>query len=244
MNDRAESMNSKKVLLVEDDQGISDLLRTQIDLLGYEMEHAATGPEGLSLALANRYDLVVLDLNLPGLGGLEILREIRARDQAAQVIMLTARGSELDRVVGLELGADDYIVKPFSLPELTARIRSRLRQVRATGQGSGSPHAPSEAIRFGELMLDPLRRTLTISGTPVDLTTLELDLILFLASRPGVPFSRNDLMEAVWGYEQESYESNVNSTINRIRRKIELDPQDPKYLHTVRGLGYKWCEPS
>lgn len=244
-------MPNKTILLVEDDQAITDLLREHAAALGYKLDHAATGVHGLEKALAARYDLVILDLNLPGLGGLEILRAIRKRDEGCQVIVLTAKGSELDRVVGLELGADDYIIKPFSLAELTARIKARLREaevteghrpVREAPRPSVAVHSSDAVIRFGDLEVHLDRRVVTRGGAPLDLTTLEYDLVAFMASRPGVAFSRDDLMQAVWGYSIEDYESNVNSTINRIRRKVEPDPQKPRYLLTVRGLGYKWCD--
>ncbi len=238
-------MKKGRILLVEDEKAIYEILRTQIEQLGYDLDYASDGSEGLALAVASDYSLVILDRNLPGIGGLEILREIRKVSATRQVLLLTSMGAELDRVLGLELGADDYVVKPFSLPELVSRIRARLRSSEASpGPAPQSVSSSSEAVlRFGEIDIDAVRRQVKKSGTILDLTALEFDLIAFLAKNAGIPFDRKTLLDAVWGYTIPEYEANVNVTINRVRRKIETDPQQPQYLLTVRGVGYKWCEP-
>ena len=236
-------MSQRSILVIEDDSDIFDLIRPSIEELGYIPELARTGTEGLALATAAQYALVILDLSLPGVGGLEILREIRKRFPSAQVLILSAHGSELDRVLGLELGADDYVVKPFSAAELRARIRTRLRSnsVPAVASVAGSSE-PDERLIFGELEINLTRRTILSRGELVDLTALEFDLVAYLALKPGVPVSRDNILEDVWGVQLASYESNVNSAINRLRRKLEPDPREPRYLLTVWGVGYKWVD--
>lgn len=239
-------MAKGQILLIEDDPEIYQIVKAQIELLGYELDYAPTGTEGLEKALAKPYSLTIIDRTLPGLGGLEILREIRKTSESRQVLLLTSLGSEIDKVLGLELGADDYVLKPFSLPELVARIRARLRtaesQQAAPAAATIKPQ-DNVPLRFGDLSIDLVRRHLAIRGVSVELTALEFDLVAFLAQQAGVPFDRSALLEAVWGCNIPEYEANVNVTMNRVRRKIETDPQQPKYLLTVRGVGYKWCDP-
>ena len=236
-------MPQRSILVIEDDVDIFDLLRPSIEELGYTAQLAQTGTEGLALATSSPYALVILDLSLPGVGGLEILREIRKCYPTAQVLILSAHGSELDRVLGLELGADDYVVKPFSAAELRARIRTRLRSnvvpVRPTDANQAD-----ELLTFDELEINLTRRLITSCGQPVELTALEFDLVAYLALKPGVPVTRDDILEAVWGVNLASYETNVNSAINRLRKKLEPDPREPRYLLTVWGVGYKWVDRS
>lgn len=233
-------MSQRSILVIEDDVDIFDLLRPSIEELGYTAQLARTGTEGLALATSTSYALVILDLSLPGVGGLEILREIRKCFPSAQVLILSAHGSELDRVLGLELGADDYVVKPFSAAELRARIRTRLRSNIHPAPSVGSQ--PDEVLTFDELEINLTRRSISLRGEAVELTALEFDLVAYLAVKPGVPVTRDEILEDVWGVKLTSYETNVNSAINRLRRKLEPDPREPRYLLTVWGVGYKWVD--
>lgn len=228
----------KKILVVEDDPEIADLVALHLRDQGWEVERAADGRSALARVRRGGWDLVVLDLMLPDLDGLEVCRAIRARDDYCPVLMLTARSSEVDRVVGLELGADDYLTKPFSVRELVARVRALFRRAEALGRPSDTQdQEPVEA--FG-LALDPARRRAAVRGHPVQLTAREFDLLLHFARHPGRVFTRAQLLDRVWGYGHEGYEHTVNTHINRLRAKIEEDPAHPRYVLTVWGVGYKF----
>ena len=230
----------RSVLVVEDDPDIAELVALHLRDDGFEVEVAADGEAGLAAARRGDHDLVVLDLMLPGLDGLSVCRELRAGDRHIPVLMLTARSSEMDRVVGLELGADDYLTKPFSVRELVARVRALLRRVDALGQtGEAAP----ERITVGGLAIDPAKRRVTVDGEEVELTAKEFDLLWYLASHPGRVYSRTQLLDQVWGYNHAGYEHTVNSHINRLRGKVESDPAKPRYVLTVWGVGYKLAEP-
>ncbi len=235
----AQSMQGK-ILLVEDDRDISHLVELHLTDLGYEVDNAYDGKEGLDLATSGRYDLIILDLMLPEVDGLEICKSLRAASDYTPILMLTARSSEVDRVVGLEIGADDYLTKPFSIQELMARVKAILRRAEIM-RGVGDT-GDGDLLETGELTIDLSRRTVTKSGTPVHLTAREFDLLYHFVKNPGRVYSRAQLLDQVWGYGYEGYEHTVNSHINRLRGKIEEDPAKPRYILTVWGVGYKFAE--
>lgn len=231
-------MTQRRILVVEDEKDIADLVSLHLDDLCDELQSASDGYEGLRLATTGRWDLIILDLMLPGPDGLEICRTIRRERPYQPVLMLTAKSSELDRVLGLETGADDYITKPFSVLELVARVRAIFRRIDNLAQ------APSEAnpcISAGRLRLDLNRREVTLGDRQVELTAREFDLLAFFAQHPGRVFRRAELLDQVWGYGHEGYEHTVNSHINRLRSKIESDPSQPEFIATVWGVGYKFA---
>jgi DNA-binding response OmpR family regulator len=232
-----------KVLIVEDEQEIRRLIELHLRDQGHEVVAVADGTQGLELAVARPWDLLVLDLTLPGTDGLDICREVRIADRGLRytpVLMLTARSSELDRVLGLETGADDYLTKPFSVRELLARIKAIFRRAEAMGRDK----APSERLAFGELEIDCGRRRVTLADGEVRLTAKEFDLLVHFAKNPGHVFSRAELLDRVWGYGHDGYEHTVNSHINRLRAKIERDPAKPRFVVTVWGVGYRFAEPN
>jgi DNA-binding response OmpR family regulator len=224
-------MPASRILLAEDDLTIADVVSRYLRKDGHRVEHVTDGPTALHRALTERPDLVVLDVMLPGTDGLELCRWIRGRSELP-VIMLTARGEEADRIVGLELGADDYVTKPFSPRELAARVRSVLRR-------AGSNGAAVEALEFGDVQLERETREARKSGTPIRLTAKEFDLLWFLASHPRRVFSRDQLMASVWGYTAALDTGTVTVHVRRLREKIEDDPSQPMYLETVWGIGYR-----
>lgn len=235
-------MSSKRVLIVEDDAPIADLLRLHLGDEGLEVHHAATGDEGMRLLeQEGPWDALVLDVMLPGVDGLQICRRARALTRYVPIIIISARGSETQRIVGLELGADDYLGKPFSIPELVARVRALLRRAEAMAQ---SARMDAGALEVGGLQVDPLARTALLEARELELTPREFDLLLFFARHRDQVFSRMELLDQVWGYSHEGYEHTVNTHINRLRNKIEQDPATPQRIITVWGRGYKLVVPS
>ena len=234
-------MSPASLLVVEDDDDLRHTLARRLADAGYDVATAATGPDALD-AVADRVpDLVVLDVMLPGLDGVEVCRRLRADHPLLYILMLTARADELDRVVGLEVGADDYVTKPFSLQEVVARIRAALRRVRTVREQLASGPAKEEApIASGDLVLDPVRREVTVGGEPVHLTVREFDLLLFLARHPDRPFTRSQLLHKIWDITYEGYDRTIDSHVQRLRAKIEADPGDPQHVRTVWGVGYKF----
>lgn len=257
------------VLIVEDDVDIAHLIRVHLEDLSLTVVHAATGTDALQIAQQHDFALVVLDLMLPDMSGLDICRQLRMQFPTQAIIMLTSRSSETDRVVGLELGADDYMTKPFSVRELQARVRTQLRRAAVYQQTNVS--APAEQIEpvmassvhtkqfshsssatytdiptsvpslcQGELVIDQRSRQVTLAKTPIDLTATEFELLVFLAEHPNHVFSREQLLNSVWGYQHSGYEHTVNSHINRLRKKLEHDPAKPDIVQTVWGVGYKF----
>ncbi|GAB4251583.1 response regulator transcription factor [Deferrisoma sp.] len=226
---------ARRILVVEDDPGIAGVVAENLRDFGFEAERAGTLAEARARLRAGRVDLIVLDLSLPDGDGLDLCRDLRERGNAVPVLVLTARGSEPDRVLGLELGADDYLTKPFGVRELVARVRALLRRAERAVSADPAEEAPVE--RRG-LRIDPARRRVWVEGRSVALTATEFDLLLHLARHPGRVFTRAQLLEAVWGYGHEGYEHTVNSHINRLRAKIEDDPRRPRYVRTVWGVGY------
>ena len=228
---------SKKILVVEDEPEIARLVALHLGDAGYEVEVSGDGVDGLRRAMVPGWALIVLDLALPGLDGLEICKRLRAVSDQTPILMATARSSEVDRVLGLELGADDYIVKPFSVRELVARVTAILRRVELS---SREREDQPEVIESGDLRIDVLKRRVLLTGEEVRLTAKEFDLLLQCARHPGRVYSRSDLLDRVWGYGHDGSEHTVNTHINRLRSKIEADPASPSYILTVWGVGYKF----
>jgi two-component system, OmpR family, alkaline phosphatase synthesis response regulator PhoP len=230
------------VLIIEDDRDIADVVALNLADLGLRAERAADGVTGLQKALEKDYALVILDLMLPRMDGLTVCTRIRAKDPMTPILMLTAKSEEIDRVVGLELGADEYVTKPFSVRELMARVKALLRRARAGREEDAQGRPP--ALSIGEISVDFQKRKVTRAGSVVELTVKEFDLLALFARSPGRTYSRTDLLDLVWGYQFEGYEHTVNSHINRLRAKIEADPSRPRYLRTVWGVGYRFAEPA
>jgi two-component system alkaline phosphatase synthesis response regulator PhoP len=226
----------KSILVVDDEPHIVRLARDYLERAGFTVATAGDGPSALRQARAGHPDLVILDLGLPGLDGLDVARALR-RESTVPIIMLTARTDESDRIVGLELGADDYVTKPFSPKELVARVRAVLRRVEAAS-------APADVIRVGELELDVPRMRSTIGGRRVELTPTEFELLATMARQPGRVFTRSQLLDAVHGVAFESYERAIDAHVKNIRRKLEPEPHAPRYLLTVFGVGYRFAEPA
>ncbi len=225
-----------KVLIVDDEQAFASVVGSYFTRDGFDVSFAYDGPSAVDVAQEVRPDLVVLDLMLPGFDGIEVCRRLRGFSDA-YVLMLTARDEDIDKVVGLSVGADDYVVKPASPRELLARAAAMLRRPRAI---TGSPESGTEEpiCEVGDIALDPNARTVTVTGTPVDLTRLEFDLLATLVARPRAAFTRRQLIDAVWGPEWFGDEHLVDVHIGHLRRKLGDDPTDPRYIRTVRGVGY------
>jgi two-component system, OmpR family, alkaline phosphatase synthesis response regulator PhoP len=222
------------VLVVEDEPKIAQLVRDYLEHAGFKITVAPDGKAALAAARRERPDLVVLDLRLPDMDGLDVARLLR-KESHVPIIMLTARGEESDKLVGLELGADDYMTKPFSPKELVARVRAVLRRWELARSGG-------DTVRAGELVLDLPRRTVTVGGRPVDLTATEFQLLAALARSPGRVFTRVQLLDAIHGVAFEPYERAVDAHVKNIRRKLEPDARRPRYVLTVYGVGYKLAE--
>jgi len=242
----APSPNSpNRVLVIEDDPDIASLVSMHLTDNGFDVRVETRGDDALAVlktgdAIGDAFDMIVLDLMLPGVDGLSLCREIRSAGSYIPILMLTAKSTELDRVLGLELGADDYLTKPFSLPEFIARVKALLRRVNAlSAQQAEAPAAPK--IERDGMTIDVETRQILIDGQEVDLTAREFDLLHHLASRPGRVYSRIELLDQVWGYSYEGYEHTVNTHINRLRAKIEKDPANPQFVQTVWGVGYKFA---
>jgi DNA-binding response OmpR family regulator len=231
-------VTGQKILVVEDDPGLLEALRYSLAAEGYEVSAVSDGGDGLRAARDQAPDLVILDLMLPTLGGLDVCRSLRLAGSITPILMLTARDSEVDRVVGLEVGADDYVTKPFSMRELLARVAAMLRRVEMQRREAAA-EAP-EVLEFDGLVVDVARRAVTLDGEPVQLRRKEFDLLAYLASSPNRPFSREMLLQNVWGYEYAGDTRTVDVHIRWLRMKIERDPSDPKRLLTMRGVGYRF----
>jgi DNA-binding response OmpR family regulator len=229
---------SVKILVVDDERNLVKLIRGYLEREGYEVHEALDGNAALEKARSVLPDVVILDWMLPGMDGMEVLRELR-RSSEAYVIMLTARTEEMDRIVGLSSGADDYMIKPFSPGELVARIRAMLRRPRGSLSGD-LPGGGEQPLKFGELTIVPARREVSLRGEEVDLTALEFDLLAALASRPGLVFTRGQLLERVWGETYFGSEHVVDVHVANLRKKIEDDLANPRFVRTVRGVGYRF----
>jgi DNA-binding response OmpR family regulator len=233
-------MQSPLLLLVEDDAELSALVSGRLRESGYSVATAASGPEAIARVNEQVPDLVLLDVMLPGFDGLEVCRRLRASHPLLYIIMLTARADELDRVVGLEVGADDYVTKPFSLQELVARVRAALRRLRLTQEQIAEPPSEETPVHLGDLFIDPVRREVKRKGESLHLTVREFDLLMFLVRHPERPFTRMQLLDKVWDIQYEGYDRTVDSHVQRLRSKIEDDPANPRYIRTVWGVGYKF----
>jgi len=228
----------KTILIIEDNADIANLVSVNLRGKHMQVDHAADGNAGLEKALTGRYQLIILDLMLPGMDGMDICRIMRSAKIFTPVLMLTAKTTELDRVLGLEVGADDYLTKPFSVPELVARVNAIFRRSEQY-QPASAADIP-EKLQFGDLCVAPDNRQVLLGGNNVELTAKEFDLLWHFASNPGRVYTRSQLLSSVWGYGHDGYEHTVNSHINRLRAKIETDPANPQYVITVWGVGYKF----
>ena len=229
------------LLVAEDQADIRELLVMNLRNAGYEVTAVADGLAALASQNEQASDLLILDLMMPGLDGLEVCKALRARGHGTPILMLTAKSTELDRVLGLELGADDYLTKPFSLAELLARVKALLRRA-ALLRNAQAAQGGQAALRNGDLEILPVKRQVRVRGELLDFTALEFDLLLHFAQHPGPVFSRGQLLNAVWGYTHDGYEHTVTTHINRLRAKLEADPMRPQMILTVRGAGYKMRE--
>ena len=228
----------KRILIVEDDGDIAELLQLHLRDEGYAISHAADGNQGMAMLEQGGWDALILDLMLPGVDGLEICRRARTMTRYTPIIITSARSSEVHRVLGLELGADDYLAKPFSMLELVARVKALFRRQEAM---SRNLRLDAGVLSFNDLTIDPIAREVHLHQQPVELTPREFDLLYFFARHPGQVFSRLSLLNQVWGYQHEGYEHTVNTHINRLRIKIERNPAEPERILTVWGMGYKFA---
>ena len=234
---------TKNVLIVEDDPDIANLVKLQLLDLNCQVDISHDGQEGLERFQQNSYQLVILDIMLPGMDGLDVCKAIRAMGNYVPILMLTARSTELDRVLGLELGADDYLSKPFSVMELVARVKALFRRVDALQSSSDKQAEQNNAhIQTGDIEINTLSRTVKVRGDEISLTAREFDLLTFFARHPGQVFTRTQLLDKVWGYGHDGYEHTVNSHINRLRAKVEQNPARPDYILTAWGVGYKFTD--
>lgn len=233
-------MSGKKILIIEDNEDMAQLLALHLRDLQHDVFLCFDGETGMQHIENFHYHLIILDLMLPGCDGLTICQSIRTKNNYTPILMLTAKATEFDRVRGLEMGADDYVTKPFSISEVLARIKAIFRRMDAIHPAQQDKQ-PS-IIRHGLMSIDQAKHTTIIDGEAIDLTAKEFDLLVFFASRPGRVFSRSELLDQVWGYGHDDYEHTVNSHINRLRVKIENNPKQPVYIRTVWGVGYKFSE--
>ena len=233
-----QDISMRKVLVVEDETDIANLVSLHVSDLGHQVEKVFRGDEALERAVGGEYDLIILDVMLPGLDGLEVCRKLRAKAVYTPIIMLTAMSEDVDKILGLETGADDYLTKPFSVRELLARVKAQFRRNDFLTQ------SPKERTyyTFDELEINLEKRRVLLAGKELSLTPKEFDLLTFLCAQPGRSFSRSVLLQQVWGYDFAGYEHTVNSHINRLRNKLEPDPNQPKYILTTWGVGYKFSD--
>ena len=223
-------------MVIEDDEDIAKLISIHLQDLGCQVNQARTGDMGHQLAIQYSFDLIVLDIMLPGMDGLEVCRKLRAAEIACPILMLTAKSEEIDKVLGLETGADDYLTKPFSIREFVARVKAIFRR----SSLNAVPLDLQNMIKIEDLIIDQQKRKIMLKGSRVELTPKEYDLLQLLASHPGKSYSREDLLNLIWGYEFSGYEHTVNSHINRLRSKIEPDFSKPRYILTTWGVGYRF----
>lgn len=227
----------KKVLVVEDDEALADLIEIHMKDLAFSVDKTTSGKQGYEMALSGDYDLLVLDLMLPDMQGLDVCRQLRIEKIDIPIIMLTARSEEIDKVLGLESGADDYITKPFSVREFIARVKAVIRRSEKSTNVDEGGEAP---LDFGPLVINQIKRSVKLNDSRVELTPKEYDLLVLLATHPGQSYSREQLLNTIWGYQFEGYEHTVNSHINRLRSKIENNPSKPDYILTTWGVGYRF----
>jgi DNA-binding response OmpR family regulator len=235
-----DTPEAKRILVIEDNRDLARLLELHLQDLSFEVTLAFDGVTGYAVAESETFDLVILDILLPGVDGLEICRRLRGRDRYVPILMLTSKSSELDRVLGLELGADDYLTKPFSIRELLARVKALFRRIEGLEASKGTE--TPDRIHAADLVIDTGKRKVLRGERPLELTAKEFDLLVQFARHPGRVYTRSQLLDRVWGYGHDGYEHTVNSHINRLRSKIEKDPARPRYILTVWGVGYKFAE--
>jgi DNA-binding response OmpR family regulator len=231
---------ARRILIIEDNRDLAHLLEVHLRDLSYDVDLVGDGVAGLAKTELHTYNLIILDIMLPGIDGIEICRRLRSKSPYVPILMLTSKSSELDRILGLEMGADDYVTKPFSIMELLARVKAIMRRVESLE--ATSERKSSDTIHAEGLTIDPEKRTVHLNGKPVDLTAREFDLLVHFARHPGRVYTRSQLLDMVWGYGHEGYEHTVNSHINRLRAKIEENPGHPLYILTVWGVGYKFTD--
>lgn len=227
-----------KVLLIEDDPHIGQLVGIHLKDLNCEVEVCTDGRDGYEKASTGNYSLIVLDLMLPGMDGLEVCRQLRADKVNTHILMLTAKSEEIDKVLGLETGADDYLTKPFSIREFIARVKAILRRIKTLNNDNTAQ--PGDNFSIENIAIDLVKRKVLLNDVKLELTPKEFDLLVLLAKNPGRVYSRNDLLDKIWGYNFNGYEHTVNSHINRLRAKIEPDINRPRYILTSWGVGYKF----
>jgi two-component system alkaline phosphatase synthesis response regulator PhoP len=232
------TINNKSILIVEDDREISNLLMIHLEDQGFNITKTFNGNQALQMAQAKEHDMILLDIMLPGLDGIEICRELRKQNINTPILMLTSKSDEIDKVLGLEMGADDYITKPFSVRELISRIKALFRRM----DGYNSTEHQSGIFQYGDLIIDGVNHKVILDGQRVELTPKEFSLLFLMAKHPGRSYSRENLLALVWGYQFSGYEHTVNSHINRLRGKIEKDISDPKYILTTWGMGYRFTD--
>ena len=225
--------------MIEDDESIVELVDIHLKDIHCETTKAFTGNDGLHFAKKNKYDLIILDIMLPDIDGIEICKRIRADKNFTPIMMLTARSEEIDKIIGLETGADDYLTKPFSIREFIARVKAIIRRAEI---GINNKNISEEVITCAQLSIDPQKRKVTLSENKIELTPKEFDLLYLFMCNPGKSYSRENLLNLVWGYEFSGYEHAVNSHINRLRTKIENDLSNPKYILTTWGVGYRFTD--
>lgn len=233
--------DASSILIVEDDPDLAKLLQIHLSDLGYQIEIAGDGRLGLQRALEGDFSLIILDIMIPFIDGFEVCKRIRAENRSLPILMLTSKAEELDKVLGLELGADDYMTKPFSVRELLARVKAifrRIEVVKTEKQGDDL-----KLLEYGDLVVNLEKRKVLLREQMLELTAKEFDLLVLFAENPGRAYSRQELLDLVWGYQYSGYSHTVNSHINRLRNKIEIDPAAPRYIKTVWGHGYRFAEP-
>ncbi len=230
----------KKVLIIEDDREIVDLLGIHLHDLGCLTTPIYDGKEGYEKALSKQYDLIILDIMLPNMDGLQVCQRLRGRDVNTPILMLTSKSEEIDKILGLETGADDYLTKPFSIREFIARVKAIFRRVQLSQQNQKIQQQQNKILQFDKLKLDVEKRKVMLADQRIELTPKEFDLLYLLASNPGKSYSRQRLLNLIWGYEYNGYEHTVNSHINRLRAKIEPDLQQPAFILTTWGVGYRF----
>lgn len=232
---------SERILIVEDDPAMVDIVRQICQDQGFETESRGDGESGLQRALEGGHALVICDLSLPRLGGMEVCTRLRNADAYVPILILTSRDDEVTKVVALNLGADDYVTKPFSVHELAARVRSLLRRSRMMFERKAAQE-PISLFVFGGLELDLLTRRVRLDGQELELTALEFDLLSYLVHRPGCPVTREELMHEIWGYQSGNFDSTITAQMSRLRRKLEPDSDEPTFIETVRGVGYRFTD--
>lgn len=231
--------HSNSILIVEDDTDLVKLMKINLGDQGYEVHTAGDGLKALELFSEKSPSLIILDIMLPKMDGFEVCKQIRQQDRRVPILMLTAKAEEVDKIHGLELGADDYMTKPFSVRELAARVKAIFRRIKVDREKDDKL---PEKLEFDELEIYPNKRKVVLSGNTIELTSKEYDLLLLFSSNPGKAYSREQLLNQVWGYSYEGYSHTVNSHINRLRSKIESNPSDPHYIKTVWGVGYRFMD--